>query len=141
MATVAIIILCGCTQYNGHIGPIFGSWALTEIKEEGRELPLEFETVFSFQNEIVQVNKLTDPPFRTEEKYGNFTVTKEHLTLRFQARPTESGSYMYMTPDWLYFPEDGEPIVFDIRKLNGSAMELSLEVDGKKLYYTFRKTW
>lgn len=142
IAAVAMLFLCGCTQFDGHIGPIFGSWALREITEEdGSRLELQYETVFSFQNEVVQVVRLDDPPFRTEAKYGNFKVTKEKLTLKFQAQPTESGSYLYVTPDWLYFPEDGEPIVFDIKKLNGSDMDLVLDTGGRRLEYKLEKTW
>lgn len=141
IAAFVILFICGCTQFNGHIGPIFGSWALREITEDGSRLELQYETVFSFQNEVVQVVRLDDPPFKTEAKYGNFKVTKETLTLKFQANPTESGSYLYVTPDWLHFPEDGEPIVFDIRKLTGSEMDLVLDAGGKRLEYRLEKTW
>ena len=45
--------LCGCTQYNGHIGPIFGSCSLIEISEDGVALKMNEENTFSFQNQIV----------------------------------------------------------------------------------------
>lgn len=135
-----ILILCGCTQYNGHIGPIFGSWSLVAIKEDGIPLPLEDETVFSFQNELVRVIRLIDPPYKWEQKYGNFSLSEKELTLKFQTKPTSDDNYMYMTPDWLYFPIT-QPIVLEVRKLNGSEMDLCLNSGGKQIEYCFKKTW
>lgn len=137
----ALTLLSGCTQYNGHIGPIFGSWALTGMTEDGQPLPLDGETVFSFQNEVVQVVRLQEPSIPKATRYGNFTITEDKLILRFQAHPTESGNYLYITPDWLHFPQDGEPMVFEIVKLNGGKMVLTLDTDGVRLDYTFTKTW
>lgn len=139
---VAFLALCSCTQYNGHIGPIFGSWALEQICEDGTPLPpQEAATVFSFQNEVIQVAHLVDPPFTPDYRYGNFEVTDKELILKFQAYPTPDNSELYMTPYWLYFPEDGLPIHFDIRTLNSSLMELELNNEGTKYIYKFRKTW
>lgn len=141
MLLLSLMAAGGCTQYNGHIGPIFGSWALVEIAEDGTSLELEDETVFSFQNEIVQVIRLDDPPYETTVRYGNFSITDETLTLKFQNFPTVTGSYMYLTPDWLHFPRGGNPIEFDVRKLSGSEMRLVLDNGGKTYEYNFRKTW
>lgn len=137
---LSLLILCGCTQYNGHIGPIFGSWSLMELTEDGKPTQLYGETVFSFQNELVRVILFDEDPYITETKYGNFTVSDDLLTLKFQDKPNSEGN-MYMTPDWLHFPENGEPIVFDVKKLNGSEMILHLDTGEKILVYSFKKTW
>ena len=137
---LSLLILCGCTQYNGYIGPIFGSWSLVELTEDGIPMQLYGETVFSFQNELVRVIRFNEDPYVTHTKYGNFTVTDELLTLKFQDSPNTEGD-MYMTPDWLHFPLNGDPIVFDIKKLNGSEMILHLDSGGKILVYSFKKTW
>lgn len=141
ISALLIILLGGCTQNDGHIGPIFGSWSLVAMTEDGEPIDPGVETVFSFQNEIVRVVKLVDPPFSTIDRYGNFSIADDVLTLRFQAKPTQSGSYMFVTPDWLHFPKDGNLINFDVRKLEGSRMELSLDIGGKIFGYTFKKTW
>lgn len=138
---MSFLFLCGCTQNNGNIGPIYGSWSLVGISEVGVPLDLEGETVFSFQNEIVQVVRLAESPYIGEYRYGNFSISDDVLTLRFQSHPTQSGSYMYMTPTWLHFPEDGKPIPLDIRKLGSGSMILDLSNDGKKYTYTFKRTW
>lgn len=141
MIVLSLTLMCGCTQYNGHIGPIFGSWSLVGITEDGLPLELADETVFSFQNEVVRVVKLVNPPYYALSRYGNFTLSSDVLTLRFQSEPTPSDSHLFLTPDWLYFPQDGSPIIFEIRKLSGSEMVLALDNDGKTYVYSFKKTW
>lgn len=138
---LAFFLLCGCTQNNGHIGPIFGSWALVGIAQDGVPLRLEEETVFSFQNKIVQVTKLVDPPYTVLIRYGNFTISDDVLTMKFQLTPTPADSYMYIIPDWLYFPHGEDQLHFDVRKLKGSEMILGLETGEKTLIYSFKKTW
>ncbi len=138
---LAITMLPGCTQNNGHIGPIFGSWSVVGIKQDGRPLDLNGETVFSFQNEIVQVAKLVAPPYSITTRYGNFQIDDETLTMKFQLTPTESYVYQYVLPDWLYFPQDSGLLHFDIKKLKGSEMVLTLDTGDKILEYSFKKTW
>ncbi len=137
----AFILLCGCTQYNGYIGPIFGSWSLVAMSEDGIPIEPGEETVFSFQNEIVRVVGYVDPPYTTVTKFGNFIHNDNVLTLKFQSEPTPSGSYMYMAPDWLYFPKNENIITFEVQSLKGSEMVLRLESDEKTLVYSFKKTW
>lgn len=136
-----LALLYGCTQNNGHIGPIYGSWALVGISENGTPLVLEDETVFSFQNEIVQVVKLAESPNSSLYRYGNFTISDDYLTLKFQAKPTDKDSHLYLTPSWIYFPQDGLPIKLDIAKLDGKSMIWVLNTESGKYTYTLRKTW
>lgn len=136
-----LLFIFGCTQYNGHIGPIFGSWALMEISKDGVPLEMKDETVFSFQNEIVKVTKLATPPFSETYRYGNFSISDDILTLKFQKEPTDKDSNLFLTPTWLFFPEDGNPIPFDIKKLDGGKMELDMISDSERYTYKFKKTW
>ncbi|MDE6022048.1 MAG: lipocalin-like domain-containing protein [Muribaculaceae bacterium] len=136
-----LILLCGCTQNNGHIGPIYGSWALEGISENGNPLVLEEETVFSFQNEIVQVIKLAEPPLPSLYRYGNFSLSDDYITLKFQAKPTENDSHMFLTPSWLHFPENGMPIQMEITKLAGNNMTWELITESGKYTYTLKRTW
>ena len=141
MIVLSLFLFSGCTQYNGYIGPIFGSWSLVAMTEDGLPMDLDDETVFSFQNEVVRVVKLVDPPFSSLSRYGNFTLSDDVLTLRFQSEPTASDSHLYLTPDWLHFPQDGSAIRLDVKKLSGSEMMLTLDADGKTFGYSFKKTW
>ncbi len=142
MVTIlALVGLCGCTQYNGHIGPIFGSWALVEISNDGAPLEMKDKTVFSFQNEVIQVTLVNEEPLASTIRYGNFVKTDDTLTLKFQTKPTEGDTHMYMTPDWIYFPLDVNSILMDIKKLNGKEMILVLETGPTPLQYKFERTW
>ena len=139
--SAAFLIHSGCTQNNGHLGPLFGSWSLIEIAQNGHQIELGDETVFSFQNEIVSVVRYVDPPYTVVTKYGNFSHIGNDLTLIYQPSPTPSGSNIYMAPEWLHFPKDENIINFKVRKLTGSEMELVLEADGTTMNYSFKKTW
>lgn len=138
---LTLCTLCGCTQNDGHIGPIFGSWSLVSIMDEGVSVDLEDETVFSFQGEIVKIMRLVNPPYTSMTRYGNFSLSDDVLTLKFRDGLTPSGSYVYLAPDWLYFPKDASLLSFKIQKLTGREMELVINSDGRILCYSFRKTW
>lgn len=143
LSTFMVILwtLCGCTQNDGHLGPIFGSWSLVSVTEDGVSIDLEDETVFAFQGEIVKIVRLVNPPYSIVTRYGNFTLSGNMLALKFQAGPTPSGSQMYMAPEWLHLPQDGLPIDFRILRIKGSEMEFELDTDGKNYVYYFSKTW
>ncbi len=137
-----LLIFSGCTQYNGHIGPIFGSWSLMEISENGNPLELQDETVFSFQNEVVRVDKVSSNPSGRSTKYGNFQLTDNELSLSFlQGLLPDGEGAGYLMPSWLYFPTNMMPLRFDVKKLTGSKMILVLHDGSRDLTYTFEKTW
>lgn len=137
---ITLVFSCGCTQNNGHLGSLFGSWTLTEIKKDGAIIEKnKNNTIFSFQNRIVQVTKLVDPPFTVEYRDGNFNQDEEILTMLFQAEDSYC-NHLYKTPDWLYFPEDGDPIIFMIKTITTNRMTLELDIDGAVYVYNFKKT-
>lgn len=136
-----LLTLCGCTQNNGYLGPLFGSWTLLEITQNGSPVEPGDGTVFSFQNEIVSIIRYVDPPYTMVTKYGNFSHTGNELTLMFQSSPTPSGSNEYMPPGWLHFPKDETILPFEVRKLTRSEMVLVLDADGTLTSYSFKKTW
>ena len=142
IAIVLCLLMCtNCTQNNGHIGPIFGSWTLMEMTEDGSVMADNKEnTIFSFQNQIIQVTLLVDPPYTVEYRYGNFTLDDDMLTLKFQSKET-SDSNLYIAPEWLHFPVDGKPIRLDIRKFKGNTMTLVMNSEGTEYSYFFKKTW
>ncbi|MDE6378947.1 MAG: lipocalin-like domain-containing protein [Muribaculaceae bacterium] len=138
---VLTLLAAGCTQNNGHIGPVFGSWALDGITENGDPLELQDETVFSFQNEVVQVIRIHSS-FEIEARYGNFSIEGDIMQFKFLTElPSEGQGVRFLMPSWLYFPEGEMPLRFDVRKLDGSRMILALEHDGKVYVYTFSRTW
>ena len=137
-----LLMLAGCTQNNGHIGHIFGSWALQEITEDGHPYPLapENTTVFAFQNEIVRVTRLSDS-YSYETRTGNFSLSGSDLTMKFAKDPTPTGSYMFVTPQWLPIPKDGKPIHFHVDTLKGDNFDFSLDYDGHEYIFHCTRTW
>lgn len=131
----------GCTQNNGYIGPVFGSWSLIGISEDGIPLALTDETVFSFQNEVVQV-QLIKSEFERVLRYGNFSISDDVMTMTFLTRlePGQDG-YEFLMPMWLYFPVGEMPLMFEVKKLKGNSMELAIDNGGKTYTYVFSKTW
>lgn len=140
---VAVLMaVCGCTQNNGHIGPVFGSWSLTEISVDDAPLELQGETVFSFQNEVVRVIQMTSGQTVETVRYGNFSLSDDVMSLRFLTELNSDGEgYQFMMPSWLYFPQGTMPLVFEVRTLGGSRMVLALDNEGKTYTYGFSKTW
>ena len=138
--TIGLLCLCGCTQYNGYIGPIFGSCALVEITEDGVPLEMTDETVMSFQNEVVQIVKRQEPPLKSEFKYGNFVKTNDCLILKFQTTPNQYGNTSYMWPDWMYLPLDEKSLSFHIIQFDGKKMVLDLDKGHSSVIYTFKRT-
>lgn len=138
-----ILALAGCTQNDGHIGHIFGSWALEEITEDGHPYPLAAQntTVFAFQNEIVRVTRLSEPPYSMETRTGNFSLNGTDLTMKFAKDPTPLGSYMFVTPQWLPIPKDGNPIIFHVETLKGENFVFSLNYDSHQYVFHCKRTW
>ena len=52
-ALLAAVLLCSCTQNNGHIGKLFGTWVLTERLADGAaiEKPYDADAYMSFQKQ------------------------------------------------------------------------------------------
>ena len=74
-------------------------------------------------------------------RYGNFVRTDDTLTLKFQLNPTENGNYLFLIPNWLYFPLDESSLPMVIKRLDGSKMVLELYNGTRKITYSFEKTW
>ena len=131
----------GCTQNNGYIGPVFGSWSLVEISEDGEPLPLNDETVFSFQNEVVQVMRIISS-FDREFRYGNFSISDDVMSFRFIKDLSPDGKGQdFLMPSWLYFPDDEMPLRFQVKELKGNRMVLEHISGGSVLTYKFNRTW
>ncbi|MDE6631613.1 MAG: lipocalin-like domain-containing protein [Muribaculaceae bacterium] len=142
ISVILFMSICGCTQNNGYIGPIFGSWSLKELSSGSEHLELTKETVFSFQNEVVRISQISENPYAGVSRYGNFTISDEYLSLTFLTELTPDGEgSRFLVPSWLYFPKDVMPLIFKIKELKGNRMVLVLNDGTKELTYSFAKTW
>lgn len=92
-------------QNDGHIGWLFGSWKVEEYKLDGvaQHDALIDATVFSFQNNVVQVNAVTDNYGSNITRFGTWKENGSEFTLDFansdDQRP--SGTDLYSAPEWL----------------------------------------
>lgn len=129
-------ILCACTQNNGHIGPLFGSWHLEDMRcdDTPQPLPDGTDTFWKFQGSVVEV--ILSRGFYEAEFYtGTWTMEGGVLALSFP--PADSP----VVPEWLGFTPQ-RPLELVVERLNGSEMTLKWTSDEGKVYkYNFKKTW
>lgn len=83
---VAMAWFCGCTRNDGDIGPLFGTWQMTERSVEGVEvsepLPPVEELFWSFQSSVIEMKHVYSTS-RYESVYGNWEMGGKSLTLDF----------------------------------------------------------
>lgn len=138
------LIFSGCTQNNGNVGDLFGSWVLDSMTVDGQtaELPDAFYTTWSFQGEILMVTAV-DQYHSVDKHYGTFIHSSRILKLDFvhHSDAIPEGTGIYSAPEWLGFPAAG---VFELTvdDLSGKHMVLSWTApSGKSYIYKFSKTW
>ena len=144
LALAFVCILMGaCTQNDGHIGKIFGSWSLSLMTIDGEERQLgdgEFSTM-SFQGDIVMF-VLADQLHNSVKSYGTWRMTDNILSLDFNHSsdgfPTGTG--VFAPPAWLYMPDGVSD--YQITKFTSDRLELlRVAEDGRIYIYKFKKTW
>ena len=140
---ISTLLLMGCSQNNGHVGPIYGAWTLLEMSADGQQLPIEGEsTVFSFQGEIVQITHMLSAPDVYTKNFGNFSIDQKELTFQFQSGLSGDEGYQYTAPAWLYFPSDGMPFHIQVTDLGTRNMDWQFTTsEGTNYHYKFKKTW
>lgn len=88
---VVMVWLCGCTRNDGDIGPLFGTWQLTEREVTGEEvsapLPPVKELFWSFQSSVIEMKHVYGTS-RYESIYGNWDLQGKTLRLIFRIRPS-----------------------------------------------------
>lgn len=133
-----------CTQNNGHIGPLFGSWHLESMTCDGeiKPQPEGTDTYWSFQGQVLNV-LLVETMYESLFYIATWERENDCLALDFthSSESHEPGTGFYRAPYWMGFPEN-EILRVDIRKLNGSEMILDwTSAEGQKYVYNFKKTW
>ena len=83
---VALMLLCSCTHNDGDIGPLFGTWQLTErevnMVDVEESLPAVDELFWSFQSSVVRMTHVYSTS-RQESVYGNWELRGDVMTLEF----------------------------------------------------------
>lgn len=144
IASLAVFTLAGCTQNNGHIGRLFGSWVLEQAMLNGVDMPMPAgtDTYWSFQADIVRVT-LEEDHYAASSYFGTFRELPDGiLELNFDHRDDANaeGAGAYAAPVWMGFPAKG---VFTVQASgSGSKLKLVYQRSADKIYeYYFTKSW
>lgn len=143
-AAIIIALLCSCTQNNGHIGKLFGTWVLTQRQADGEAMSSPYsdntEAYMSFQNNIVHFRTIEDSYDLTEYKTATWSRTGDALSFDFNNTSDSNTPQVYSAPAWL--EPVGNSAVMTINRLDGSHLELMRIADDGIIYiYKFDKTW
>lgn len=138
------LISGGCTQSEGHIGTMFGSWVLTDMIIDGQPTQSQSDdyTTMSFQSNIVNF-KLVDGRGYATGRWGTWTRLDNRLTFDFthstDANPSGAGAYQ--GPTWLGFPAQGV-VTVEITQLTDSHFDFIRRTDNEEVViYKFERTW
>ncbi len=143
-ALFASVLMMSCTQNDGRIGDLFGTWVLESVVDaEGAELPLpDSELFWSFQSTVVCF-KVVQPYHIYDDYWGSWQRNGSLLMLDFENSDdmTATGGGLYSVPPGYYFTEGELHLQFAVRRLDNKRMELLYEAaDGETLTYLFYKT-
>ncbi|MDE6854791.1 MAG: lipocalin-like domain-containing protein [Muribaculaceae bacterium] len=144
LAAAMTLTTASCTQNNGHIGPVFGSWSLQSMTVDGTDVPLPAGAVsatMSFQTDVVRFN-LTYEYSHTLESFATWSKTGDIMTFDFRHHDdvTAEGTGMYAPPEWLHFEALQENAT--VTELNGKHFDfVRTDDEGHKYIYKFDRTW
>lgn len=152
LCALLMLVLGGCTQNNGYIGDLFGTWRLDRLTCDGAPQVLypgcesegdepgripELYT-FSFQGSLIGVVAIY-PHHDFSEAYGSFEHAGDILYLNFDHTDNDGG-YMYTPPAALHLPDTLVPM--NIEKLTSSEMHIwYVSDDGKRYDYYLNKAF
>ena len=142
---LTLLLAGGCTQNDGHIGPLYGSWTLTQMlcNGEQQQLPQGTSTMASFQNNIVFFHLYEDSDGTYTRKIGTWEQKNDDIYFNFthSGNGTPAGTGIYSAPEWLDFPQN---CVFSValKETGGGKMTWERTADNGDVYiYNFKRTW
>ncbi len=143
MLVMYIAGLCSCTQNDGRITPLFGSWMLDMITVDGEEL--EFEpAVWGFQSSLVCFQMIL-PMHETEEHWASWEREDDELTINFNNYDdnTPPGEWPYNPPRIPGFPRGASILHLKELKIESRSMKLEnvSASDGKTYVYYLSKIY
>lgn len=143
----AVAALSSCTRNNGDIGPWFGTWQLTSITADGKEMTDYNGRIFwNFQNNIIMLSRLASerPGDHTvERRWGTWEETEGYVNVTFsgydQLTGPDGAGWKYVPFPILHLPYDS-PAPLRIVARKGHRMELEYAAtDGVTYRYYLNK--
>lgn len=144
IAVLLMLLPCGCTQNNGYIGKLFGSWSLVEMTEDGNVITLPdgaIGSILSFQSNVVRFLIVYNPE-DVRHNVATWMRDGDRLTFDFNnySDNTPSGTGNFAPPYWLRMSELVETLL--ITRLDGGHLDMVLTTaEGKVLVYKYIRTW
>jgi len=149
LTILAVFLATSCKVNNGDIGPLFGTWAVTEMKVDGevydgwKDSEHTF-TAFSFQNDICHIQTADShdsPDSRTCTWKWMTEDTRIELDFTHHDDKFDAGTYYYKAPEWLLL-ETNTVHIFDVvwdgeKKMTWTTVNAA----GQRLEYRLKKTW
>lgn len=130
-------LVCGsCTQNNGYIGDLFGSWSLQEMTENSEVVRFPADTYFtlSFQGDVAMFTLASDRHDYLK-RYCLFTHEGSSLTFTFDGPETNDSPVLL-----LGFDSQVEETT--ITKLDSKNLSFTrTNTDGSVFNYIFKRTW
>lgn len=145
LSAVLILLGAGCTQNNGYIGDLFGSWCLQSIMCGTEPYPsgIRATTYWSFQSDVIRVTAEYEYHY-VENYYGTFEQVGDNilrLDFTHSDDDTAAGTGQYQAPTWMGFPASGI-INLTIAQSEDDLLVLTYDSpDNGTLVYTFVKVW
>ena len=150
-AILSFMMLQAC-QNNGDIGSLFGSWRIdsyrindeiiTEFEIGDMNIPVD-HVIFSFQNNIVNVETVLDNYLNHYSQFGTWSKDGDIFILDFTHydADTESGTAHYSAPIWIGMTSD-VPMVMTVSDNKKNSFTLTwIDPHGNVKVYKFHKTW
>lgn len=142
IAFAALLAASGCTQNDGRIGDIFGTWRLDSITPaDGGDAERVTDLAWQFQSSVVCMKRVLGHG-EHYEYWGRWQMDNGVLTLFYDNSDstTEPGTPPYSLPAGYHFPKAPAVLNFSVVRLDGSHMELSYVDDQSATYhYQFTK--
>ena len=140
LATMICLVLCGCTQNNGHIGKLFGSWALVAMDVDGEPYEPNCETYLSFQSNVAVFIRDTGN-YEYTNRVCTWNRSENLITFDFNHHDDNNpvGTDTYTPPGWLLL--NNLKIEMTIMRLDNGHLDMVYLNDGKSYTYKFERTW
>lgn len=144
ICVAALTALHGCTQNNGRIGSLFGTWVLTAMDVDGEPDAgfMPDATTWDFQNNIVNIELRTGVMDLETSRRGTWSREGDCLLLNYTHSDDdhEAGTGIYAAPEWLHFAPCSVTKL-QIVSESGRSMTLRMEREGHTYTYLLNKTW
>ena len=136
-----IVVLNGCTQNDGDLHGLFGSWKLESITIDNVEdKDYQMNEIWVFQNNIMAINVVDEHEHLPQTYYGTFERDGNTMTMNFTHSDNAfaPGTGPYAPPTETHLP--AAIFNMEILKLTGSKLRFEyINTEGKTIIYNLKK--